>query len=147
MSPTMIEANPWLNRLLRGELSAVETYQQAVTSMQNPNDAAHLQQLLHDHVESARTLRDHIFDHGSLPANSSGAWGSWASLVEGAAKLFGKVAALRALKVGEEHGINEYERALEDESLPFECKELIRNTLLPVTIAHRGILDGMLMSV
>ncbi|MFL5329424.1 MAG: DUF2383 domain-containing protein [Gemmataceae bacterium] len=146
MSSTMTQANPWLNRLLRGELSAVETYQQAARSMNGSADAVQLRNMLQDHIEAVRSLRDHILEHGGMPSDTSGVWGSWASLIEGTASLFGRNAALRALRAGEEHGVNEYERALDDDELPFECKELIRNSLLPLTQAHCGILDGMMMS-
>ena len=37
---------------------------------------------------------------------SSGAWGTFAKAVEGSAKLLGNKAAIRALKTGEEHGVN-----------------------------------------
>jgi hypothetical protein len=61
--------------------------------------------------------------------------------VQGAAKLFGAKAAIKALKEGEEHGIHDYEDALEDERVPAEVKELISTTLLPRTRAHLPVLD------
>jgi len=64
--------------------------------------------------------------------------------VEGAAKLFGNKAAIKALKEGEEHGIKEYEKALEDDELPPECKALIRTRLLPQTQAHIPVLDRLM---
>jgi hypothetical protein len=146
MSPFKANGNPRLNRLLRGELSAIETYHRVSKSTADEFDAIQLRDLLQDHIEAVRTLREHIMEHGSLPADSSGLWGSWAALVEGMAQLFGQTTALRALKAGEDHGVSEYERALDDDNLPVECKQLIRTSLLPMTQAHLGILDSMMIA-
>lgn len=43
------------------------------------------------------------------PVHDSGAWGEWAKLVMGTAKLLGDKAALKALKEGEESGLKEYQ--------------------------------------
>ena len=133
-----------LNELLRGEIAAVETYQQAMEKIGNDPGAAELR-LLHDqHRDAANTLRLHIRDHNGTPDHGSGAWGTWAKTVTGVAKLFGDTAALKALKEGEEHGIKNYEKALEDKALPEECKNLIRTSLLSQTRAHLPILDRLI---
>ena len=62
---------------------------------------------------------------------------------QGTATLLGNAAALKALKEGEESGVKSYESALKNE-LPAECKDLIRNTLLPQTKAHIAALDRLL---
>ena len=46
---------------------------------------------------------------GGQPDLTSGAWGGFARLVEGGAKLFGKSAAISALEEGEDHGKRLYE--------------------------------------
>lgn len=132
-----------LNELLRGEISAVETYQQAMDKIGNDPGAAELRQIHDEHRSAANALRLHIRDHNGTPDHGSGAWGAWAKAVTGVAKLFGNTAALKALKEGEEHGIKSYETALEDKELPEECKTLIR-TLLPQTRAHLPVLDRLL---
>jgi len=133
-----------LNSLLRGELAATETYQQALEKVKSEPGADKLSQLHVEHREAANTIRQHIHQAGGQPDKGSGAWGTWAKAVEGTAKLFGNTAALKALKEGEEHGIKEYEKALEDESLPQECKALIRTRLLPQTQAHIPMLDHLM---
>jgi uncharacterized protein (TIGR02284 family) len=133
-----------LNELLRGEISAVETYQQAMAKIDSDPGADELRQLHDEHREAANELRKHIRSHDGTPDHGSGAWGAFAKAVEGVAKLFGNTAALKALKEGEEHGIKSYEDALQDETLPAECKELIRNRLLPQTRAHIPVLDRLM---
>jgi hypothetical protein len=133
-----------LNSLLRGELSAVETYSQALDKVGSEPGAADLRQIEADHQRAVELLHRHIAERGGIPPMSSGAWGTWAATVEATAKLFGNTAALKALKEGEEHGIKQYEDALEDANLDAECKTLIRNTLLPQTRAHVPVLDRLM---
>ena len=133
-----------LNRLLRGELSATETYQQALAKVGNEPRATELRRLHDEHRAAANELRQHIHQHGGKPDQGSGSWGAWAKTVEGAAKIFGNAAAVKALKEGEEHGVKDYEAALNDPDLPADCKDLIRNRLLPQTRSHIPVLDRFL---
>jgi uncharacterized protein (TIGR02284 family) len=133
-----------LNSLLRGEIAATETYQQALAKVGNEPGAADLRRIHVEHREAANTLRQHVHQFGGKPDQGSGAWGAFAKAVEGAAKLFGNAAALKALKEGEEHGLNSYQDALEDEDLPAECRTLISGTLLPQTQAHIAALDRII---
>ncbi len=133
-----------LNSLLRGELAATETYQQALARVGNEPEAVSLRQIHHEHRSAANTLRQHIHEHGGKPDQDSGAWGAFAKAVAGAAKVFGNAAALKALKEGEEHGIKSYEDSLKDASLPADCQELIRSQLLPQTRGHIPVLERMM---
>jgi uncharacterized protein (TIGR02284 family) len=133
-----------LNSLLRGEISATETYQQALAKVGAEPGAAELRRIHDEHRETANALRQHVHHHGGKPDQGSGAWGAFAKAVAGAAKLFGNKAALKALKEGEEHGIKEYEEALADPELPADCKEMIRNQFLPQTRAHIPVLDQVM---
>src|SRR5436305_622331 len=90
-----------LNSLLRGELSATETYQQALAKVGTEPGAAELRQIHDEHREAANTLRIHVHQHDGKPDQGSGAWGAFAKAVEGTAKVFGNTAALKALKEGE----------------------------------------------
>lgn len=133
-----------LNRLLRGEIAATETYQQAMGKAGDEEAKANeLRRLRDDHREAANTLRQHIHQHGGKPEQHSGAWGAFAKAVEGTAKVFGNTSAFKALKEGEEHGVKDYEAALK-ENLPDECKDLIRNDLLPRTRAHVPMIDRLM---
>ena len=106
-----------LNALLRGEIAAVETYQQALKKIGNEPDAAELREIAEDHREAAGSLRRHVATAPGRPEAGAGAWSAFAKAVEGAAQLFGNAAALQALREGEERGVSDYENALKDESL------------------------------
>jgi uncharacterized protein (TIGR02284 family) len=133
-----------LNALLRGEIAATETYQQALARVGDDPKAEELRRIHREHREAANTLRKHVHEHGGKPDQGSGAWGKFAKAVEGTAKLFGDTAALKALKEGEEQGLNDYQEAVEDEDLPADCKTLISGTLLPQTRQHIAALDRLM---
>ena len=133
-----------LNSLLRGELAATETYQQALAKVGNDPKAADLRRIHVEHRTAANTLRQHVHGHGGKPDQDSGVWGAFAKAIEGAATLLGNKAALKALKEGEERGIKDYEAAIKDETLPADCKTLISTQLLPQTREHLPVLDRLL---
>jgi uncharacterized protein (TIGR02284 family) len=140
----MAHATATLNSLLRGEISAVETYEQALDKLSATKGAADLHRIRQEHQHAADTLRAHVQQQGGKAERGSGAWGMFAKAVEGTAKLFGNDAALKALKEGEEHGVKKYERALADKSLPPDSQSLIASFLLPQTEAHVPVLDRLM---
>jgi rubrerythrin len=105
-----------LDKCLRGELSAVETYTQALEKARSdPERGSEMQQLsriLEDHRRAATQLRTLVQQMGGTPSEDSGAWGAWSKTVMGAAKMFGDAAALKALKEGEESGLKDYRDAM-----------------------------------
>ncbi len=117
-----------LNALLRGEISAVETYDQVIEQYRDPSMPS-LYENRASHYERLAILRKRIGMLGGEPDESSGAWGGFAKLVEGGAKLFGKAAALAALEEGEEHGLNDYRSALGH--LDAMSRALVEFELLP----------------
>ncbi|MES2657986.1 MAG: DUF2383 domain-containing protein [Verrucomicrobiota bacterium] len=129
------------NKLLRGELSAIETYSQALEKFDREPENATLEQIRLEHEENAELLREHLSQMGAVPDTDSGAWGSFAKAVEGTAKLLGESAALAALIEGEQHGIREYEEALDDPGVMEEAKTSIRETLLPCLSDHVTTLE------
>jgi len=103
-----------LNSFLRGEISAVETYRQAldkVTELQAKNE---LVECLRSHEGRVRKLQDKITELGGKPDASSGIWGAFAKLFEGGAKAFGERAAIAALEEGEDHGVRDYRGELQE---------------------------------
>lgn len=133
-----------LNELLRGEMSAIETYRQALDVVEDGEGAEVLRVLRVDHRDAADVLWHHVEAHGGQPSEGSGAWGAFAKAVEGAARLLGNRAALKALKEGEEHGLRKYEEALSGGGLPLDCELLIRETLLPRQRGHLPVLDRLI---
>jgi uncharacterized protein (TIGR02284 family) len=132
-----------LNSLLRGEIAATETYNQALENLQGDADQDELRRFRDDHRETANAWRQHIHQFGGDPDQDSGGWGMLAKAAEGTAKQFGKTAALRVLLEGEKRGLHDYETILEHNDLPRECQALIR-TCLPQTQDHIRRLEAML---
>jgi uncharacterized protein (TIGR02284 family) len=132
-----------LNRLLRGERAAVETYTQALEKVGQEIGGASLRDISREHQHAAELLPEHVLRFGGEPETSSGAWGAFASAVMGTAKLFGNRAAWEALRQGEEHGVNDYEVALKDPHLADECRTLIETKLLPAQRRHISLLESI----
>lgn len=135
-----------LNSLLRGEMSAIETYRQALEKAETEPGSQELHRFQKDHRDASAQLWQHIEQHGGKPSEGSGAWGSWAKAVEGTAKLFGNAAALKVLKEGEEHGLKDYQSALENKDLSPECLTLIRS-LIEKQRQHIPVLDRLISQV
>lgn len=119
------------NKLLRGELSAIETYIHAMGKCDEQGVMRTLDQIREDHEQNANILRFHLSSLGAVPASGSGAWGAFASTVEGAAALLSDATAIAALIGGEKHGIREYESALENPHVKEEIKVRLRDENLP----------------
>jgi hypothetical protein len=132
-----------LNGLLRGEMSAIETYRLGLEKVGDEPGAQELHGILRDHRDAADRLWHHIERHEGRPAESAGAWGGWAKLVQGTANLFGDAATLKALKEGEEHGLKDYEEALRDQTLPADSLELVRE-LMARQRQHIATLDRLI---
>jgi uncharacterized protein (TIGR02284 family) len=138
-----------LNSLLRGEIAAIETYRQAIDEVSDGGRVATvgnvdlLRQLQTEHQQAVTALRDRIAQIGGQPSESSGAWGAWAQIVQGTANLFGGDAgALKTLKEGEEHGLKDYEEALDDVD-PIS-HELIAAQLIPRQARHVDLIDQLM---
>jgi hypothetical protein len=132
-----------LNFLLRGEISATETYTQAVQKFSGQAEEPEIRRMRDEHRDACNVLRNHIHEHGAAPDTHSGPWGTWAKLVEGSAQAFGKAAAINVLKEGEEHGIKEYQSALDDQSMATECKDVLRSEMMHCQ-AHIPVLDRLI---
>lgn len=138
-----------LNSLLRGELSAIETYEQALRRLNGPGTEL-ADQLVHfaaEHSRNADSLKARVEALDGKPALSSGAWGAWAKVVQGSANIFGDGSAIKALKEGEEHGLEDYEDALEDGELDDTSRRLVENELIPRQRKHIAALDAFLIQV
>jgi uncharacterized protein (TIGR02284 family) len=137
-----------LNSLLRGEISAAETYRMAIDKVANGNDATNaglLREIQEEHGRAAQGIRDRIQELGGEASDSSGAWGAWAKTVQGTMNLFGDTSSLKSLKEGEEHGLKDYQEALDD--VDASSAQLIQNQLIPAQQRHINLLDQLIGSV
>lgn len=135
-----------LNSLLRGEISAAETYRMAIEKLNSPEhapaDAGLLSRIQEEHGRACQSLRDRIRELGGEPSDSSGAWGAWAKLVQGSSNLFGDAAALKTLKEGEEHGLKDFQAAVED--VDPASMDLLQNQMIPAQQRHIALLDQLI---
>lgn len=141
-----------VNRLLRNELSSVETYRQVLDKFRQ--DFGHvaafrdLDALYQDHEDAVRILETQVQQLGVSPVRDSGTSGSWATIIVGSAQLLGNKAALKALQQGEESDARDYRRASQEEAdMSLEVKRLIQNNLLPRAQAHIQVLDSLMQGL
>jgi len=135
---------------LRGEISAAETYRMAIDQVSDSDDTTManvglLREMQEEHGRAAQALRDRIKELGGEASDSSGPWGVWAKFTQGSANLFGDSAALKSLKEGEEHGLKDYQEAMDD--VDTTSADLIRNQLIPAQQRHINLLDQLIHSV
>jgi hypothetical protein len=125
-----------LDDLIRGEMAAVKTYDTALEKVKDPKEVEKLKMIRKDHVNAVEKLKTYATKDVMEDTKSAGAWGAFASAYTGGARLFGDETALKALTQGEEHGINEYKEALEDETIKPELKQMIKTQFLPKQQEH-----------
>jgi bacterioferritin (cytochrome b1) len=136
-----------LNSLLRGEISAVETYKMAIDNVDQSDQItmdrlSMLREIQSEHGQAAQLLRERIRTLGGEASDSSGAWGAWAQTVQGTANLFGDNAALKSLKEGEEHGVKDYQEAIDD--VDSVSRQLIEGQLIPNQERHIALLNQLM---
>lgn len=135
-----------LNKILRGEISAVEAYAKVIEKF--PADAARfdLAEIYHCHQKNAVELTLLIEEQGEDPSIASGAWGSVVSGLMNMARFIGEKSALNLLIEGEEHGLNEYNNLL-NESDSVSVKVQISESFLPQARINIGKLRGITNSL
>jgi uncharacterized protein (TIGR02284 family) len=137
-----------LNSLLRGEISAAETYRMAIDKIvasPSSDNVGLLREIQEEHGRAAQGIRDRIRELGGEASDTSGAWGIWAKTVQGTMNLLGDTSSLKALKEGEEHGLKDYQEALDD--VDASSAQLIQNQFIPAQQRHINLLDQLLNSV
>lgn len=130
-----------LNTLLKGELSAVESYDKALEKVQRSKVAELLTQAKNSHAERADRLRDAIVKSGGDPIDSPGTWGSFAKMVTSTASQMGDSAIVAALEEGEDLGSNEYEWKILN--IHGDNRKLVRDELWPKQQATHKLLSTM----
>lgn len=118
-----------LNSLLRTEISATETYKQAIHNMHNDSLKVQLEEIQAAHAFRAQRLRKRVQELGGTPIEGSGLWGNIAIIVENVASSIGEKVAVLALEEGEDKGLKDYKAGLE--KLDSGSRQLIMQELLP----------------
>ncbi len=117
-----------LNSLLRGEISAVETYTQCIEKLDDAEASRRLEALRRSHAIRRDRLSNRIRLLGGTPDSHAGLWGAMTSLLEGGATILGETAALKVLEEGELHGLRHYDGVKEVSST---TRNFISSVLLP----------------
>lgn len=133
-----------LNSFLRGELSACETYRQALEKLTTSPFRDQLEQCLRSHEMRVTELQSRVRALGGTPSEGSGAWGAFARAVEGGAKVFGDKAAIAALEEGEDHGLKDYRRGIDD--LDAESRIIVERLRAEQERTH-ALLSGLKHSI
>lgn len=128
-----------LNRMLQGELSAIATYDLALTHLRG-EPVTELGQNRDCHAARAEALSGRIRALGGEPATSSGLWVGFTKLVEQGAALLGSDAVIAVLEQGEDIGLKQYREHLAD--LDPESHALVETDLRPAQDrSHARLLD------
>lgn len=137
-----------LDGLLRGEISAAETYRMAIDKIEDSDSPEVLasvdllRQMEEDHGRAAQSIRERIREFGGDPSDTAGLWGLWAQGVQGTMNLFGDSSALKSLKEGEEHGLKQYQDAID--AVDVGMAEMIEQEFIPAQHRHINLLDQLI---
>ena len=131
-----------LNELLRGELSAVESYDKALPAIdKQPKVRADLQTCRASHEARADRIRAAIEQMGGKPARAGGAWGVFAKAVTTGSRVLGLKAVISTLEEGEDHGLKEYKEAMD--RLDPGLQRLVSDELYPQQLQTHGMLSAL----
>ncbi len=136
-------STPWFNKVLRGEISAVEAYEKVELKFNDDAEIAVIKSILNEHRKAVSSLKNYIMAVLETPDNSSGIWGAFVTSVIGTATSLGDTATLKALIEGEEHGLQQYNDMLLDSSLNALDKTLISSEFVPRQERHIFQLNAM----
>jgi uncharacterized protein (TIGR02284 family) len=110
--PTEEVAND-LNGLLKGEISACETYRQALDKVEGAEVRKILETNHQCHSSRVESLKAEVSKAGGEAAEGSGVWGAVAKLMEGGSTVFGDKASISTLEEGEDKGLADYKKFVE----------------------------------
>jgi bacterioferritin (cytochrome b1) len=143
--PFVQDVTRTLQKILRGELAAVEAYERALHGLRPDDpDLSTFERLTREHAEAAETLQAHLSAEGEPPEQGSGAWGTYTRLLEKAMDWIDEDGGLKNLKEGEVHGLAEYRTSLGHDDLAADLRAEIRDGLIPRQEEHIAELDGIL---
>ncbi|MGH7710679.1 MAG: hypothetical protein ACREOG_05315, partial [Gemmatimonadaceae bacterium] len=133
-----------LNWLLRSEISATQTYGLAIPQVADnrPDDVEVLRTIAREHDVTVQRFREAIERVGGKPDESTGVWPGFVKTVSGPGKVFMKAAALKALRDGEEHSLNDFRNALPQ--LNAEAGTMISEALIPARLKHIDELEALI---
>lgn len=133
----------YLNKILRGEISAVEAYEQVIPTFHNKTDRFLLTEIRDEHDRIVERLKSLVEHTRFAPDEASGPWGTIVTTIVGAAKLVSNTISLVTLMEGEEHGLRLYKEALSF-NLTEEEHTMITTDIMPLLKKHIASLEYMI---
>lgn len=133
-----------LEKILRGEVSAVEAYRQVLEKFRDFQHANDLRRIQFEHERAVDFWKNQLRTQESLVEEASGPWGTIVETFLGVAKLLGDGPTLHALKNGEEHGLKEYRELLEADHLNEECVSFVKSVCLNLQRQHIFTLESLI---
>lgn len=138
--------NKNLDELIRGEIAAVKAYDVVLGKITDERERRELSALKEDHARAIQKLKQHSATEVMESSKSAGPWGTFVESFTGGASLFGDKAAMKALRVGEEHGVQEYQELLDSPDVSAEIKNIVGNDILPKQRQHVETVDQLAMA-
>lgn len=119
-----------LNEFLSAELSAVQTYREAIDRVRDDIVKEQLEELELSHRHRVQALQSRLTELGADASPEDLPWGMWSdfsALLDAGPPA--DRAAVAALEEGEDRGLREYRNALD--CLDSDLKNLVEQSLLP----------------
>lgn len=130
----------YFNKILRGEISAVEAYKKVIAKF--GGETSQLQTICDEHKKNIEALELFVQRNAATPYEDSGLWGKLVKTIVGAASFIGNATSVQALIEGEEHGLRQYRRALEY-NLTMQERGSIEDRIVPCLERHIAALKAM----
>ncbi len=130
-----------LKAFLRGEISAVESYDYVLEHIRRHECRSILEECRRSHDARARRLTQEIERRCTPASAGSGLWGSLAKWYEQSAMALGDDKAVAALESGERRGLLQYENS--PKTLDAEAVRLIETELLPLQRITHGAMVAL----
>jgi hypothetical protein len=145
--PPQHDQAKFIDKILRGELSAIEAYDHVIEGLVKDMNApiTTLAQIRNEHQRSCESLRHLVAKKGESPSTETGAWGNVVSAFINVRSFFGLGSTLRLLRTGEEHGLKLYQDAL-DMDLGDRERATFRDILVPRQVRHMAQIDSLIDS-
>jgi len=131
-----------LSELLKEERIAEAAYRAVDRAPETGPAGVVLRRLEREHTEAARLI-ELGSNELSTETEAGEAWQAWAQAVRAGAHHLGTAVTLDALRRGEEQVRRDLERALADENVPFELRDVISSRLLPRTLGRIAALEQL----
>jgi hypothetical protein len=146
MNDTITNNTNTIDKLLKDELSAVETYECLLETFKLPGGhfvTDSLMPMFKDHQDAVSSLKTQV-KQGNGSLKSLGIWGNIGTITLTHPEFVGKKAAITELLEGEKNTEMDYVQVLENSNLSAEIRALIEDKLLPYQQSHVRSLDRMI---